>query len=61
MCEFNVLLKGKTMFKDVVYAKTENNKVTVKDVLGNSKTFDDCAIQEVDVNSTRLVLMAVKV
>ena len=61
MCEFNVILNGKTMFKDVIYAKTENNKVTVKDVLGNSKTFDDCAIQEVDVNSTRLVLMAVKV
>jgi len=60
MCEFDVILNGKTMFKDVVYAKTEKNKVIVKDVLGNAKTFDDCAIEEVDVNSTRLVLKPFK-
>lgn len=60
MCEFNVILDGKTLIKDVVYAKTEDNKVTVKDVLGNSKTFENCLIEEVDVNSTRLVLTPIK-
>ena len=58
MCEFNVILKGKTQFKDVVYAKTENGKVTVKNILGETKEFKNCRIVEVDVNATRLVLNA---
>jgi predicted RNA-binding protein len=56
MCEFNVILDGKTVFKDAVYAKSEENNVTVKDVLGELKVFKNCRIAEVDVNSTRLVL-----
>jgi predicted RNA-binding protein len=56
MCEFNVILNGKTVLKDVVYAKTESNNVTVKNVLGETKQFKNCKIIEVDVNSTRLVL-----
>ena len=39
MCEFNVILNGKTVFKDAVYAKSENKSVTVKDVLGEPKVF----------------------
>jgi predicted RNA-binding protein len=60
MCEFNVILNGKTLFKDVVYAKTENNNVTVKNILGETKEFKNCKITEVDVNSTRMVLTALK-
>lgn len=56
MCEFNVLLQDKTVFKDAVYAKVDENKVVVKDVLGTSKVFKNCKIVEVDVNSERLVL-----
>jgi predicted RNA-binding protein len=56
MCEFNVILNGKTLFKDVVYAKIENNNVTVKNILGEAKEFKNCKITEVDVNATRLVL-----
>ena len=48
------------MFKDVVYAKTDGNSVIVKSVLGEAKVFKNCKITEVDVNSTRLVLTAVK-
>jgi predicted RNA-binding protein len=58
MCEFNVILNGKILFKDVVYAKTENNNVTVKNILGEAKEFKNCKITEVDVNATRLVLTA---
>ena len=60
MCEFNVILNVKILFKDVVYAKTDNNTVTVKNVLGETKEFKNCKITEVDVNSTRLVLTATK-
>jgi predicted RNA-binding protein len=56
MCEFNVILDGKTLFKDVVYARTEGATVIVKNVLGEAKEFENCKISEVDVNSTRLVL-----
>jgi len=56
MCEFTVILDGKTVFKDAVYAKMESNNIIVKYVLGESREFKSCKIVEVDVNSTRLVL-----
>jgi predicted RNA-binding protein len=60
MCEFNVIVNGETLFKDVVYAKTEGTTVIVKNILGEAKEFKNCKISEVDVNSTRLVLTALK-
>jgi len=59
MCEFKVLLKGKTVFKDAIYAKADDGKVTVRDVIGDSKTFENCRIVEVDASSERLVLSSV--
>ncbi|MCS7124820.1 MAG: CooT family nickel-binding protein [Candidatus Bathyarchaeota archaeon] len=56
MCEFKVILNGKEVWNDVVYAKVEGNKVILKDVAGQSKEFKNCKIIEVDVNTTRLVL-----
>ena len=60
MCEFNVILNGETLFKDVVYAKTEGNRVVAKNVLGETKEVNNCKITEVNVNSARLVLTAIK-
>ena len=60
MCEFNIILNGKTMFKDVIYAKAEGDNVTVKNILGEAKEFKNCKITEVDVTTTRLVLTAIK-
>ncbi len=60
MCEFNVILNGKIQFKDVISAVAQNGKVTVRNVLGETKEFANCAIIEVDVNSTRLVLSSAK-
>ena len=56
MCEFKVLLNERIVFTDVVYAKEENGKVLLRDILGKSKEYRKCRIVEVDVNSTRLVL-----
>ncbi len=56
MCEFNVILNMKTVFTDVVYAKTENNGVTLRSIMGETKKIENCKIAEVDVNSARLVL-----
>lgn len=56
MCEFRVILDGEEVFKDVVYVKAENEKVLVRDVIGESMIFENCRIVEVDVNNSRLVL-----
>lgn len=59
MCEFNVILDGKVQFKDVIYSKVENNKVIVRNILGQAKEFENCKIVEVDVPNTRLVLVPI--
>lgn len=60
MCEFTVLKKGEVVFKDAVYARSDGSKVTVKDIFGLAKTFENCIIEEVDVKSERLVLVSAK-
>ena len=60
MCEFNVVVKGEIVFKDVVYAKADGNNVIVKDILGDSREFENCKIAEVDVNTVRLVLSPIE-
>jgi predicted RNA-binding protein len=56
MCEFTVFLDKNVVWRDVVYAKRQENNVLLKDVLGASKTIAGCRITEVDVSSERLVL-----
>ena len=56
MCEFNVILNGQTQFKDVIFARVDADKVTVKNILGEAKEFRGCKIVEVDVPNARLVL-----
>lgn len=60
MCEFKVVVGGKVVFKDAVYAKVDGGNVVVKSILGESKEFENCRIMEVDVNSERLVLASTK-
>ncbi len=56
MCEFNVILNGKTVFRDVIFAKIQGSNVIAKNVLGEIREFKSCRIAEVDVNVTKLVL-----
>jgi predicted RNA-binding protein len=60
MCEFNVILNGKVEFKDVIYARVDGNNVTVKNIIGEAKEFKNVKIIEVDVTTTRLVLIESK-
>ena len=60
MCEFNVIIDGKTQFKEVIYAKVEGGNVIVKNILGEAKEFKGCRIVDVDVPNTRLVLAYTK-
>jgi predicted RNA-binding protein len=56
MCELNVFVNGEILFKDAVYAKADGSKVVIKNMLGDSKEFENCKIVEVDINSVRLTL-----
>ena len=60
MCEFKVIVKGEVVFRDVVYAKADGSRVIVKDILGDSREFENCRIAEVDVSTVRLVLSPIK-
>jgi predicted RNA-binding protein len=57
MCELTVFLGKEIIFRDVVYAKIEGNKVLLEDVLGAVKLLENRKIVEVDVSSERLVLV----
>ena len=56
MCEFKVWLGGEKVAEDVIYAKVEGGRVTLRDVLGKPVVVEGARIAEVDVASTRLVL-----
>lgn len=60
MCEFSVVVEGRIVFRDAIYAKAEGRKVVVRDILGESREFENSRIAEVDVNSVRLVLSPLK-
>jgi len=56
LCEFKVFLDGNQVAEDIIYAKQEEGKVIIRDIIGTPKTFEDVEINEVNVFSTRLVL-----
>lgn len=56
MCELKVIVEKEVAFENVIYAKSIENRVVVKDILGHSMEFKNHTITEVDVNNERLVL-----
>jgi len=56
MCEFKVFLDGDKIMEDVFFAKVDEGKVSVIDVIGETKIFEGVDIVEVNVLSTRLIL-----
>ena len=56
MCEFKVFLGDEKVAEDVIYARVEGSKVTVRDILGKPVVLEGVKIKEIDVMSTRLVL-----
>ena len=56
MCEFKVYLDGEKVAEDVIYARVEGRRVTVRDIMGKPTVLEGARILEVDVASTRMVL-----
>jgi predicted RNA-binding protein len=57
MCEFKVILGEEEIFIDVIYVKVEDEKIFLRDVLGESKEVIDCHIREIDVTSNTITLI----
>jgi predicted RNA-binding protein len=57
MCEFNIIVENKVEFKEAIYIKQEGLNIITRDIMGATKEFKNCKIQEVDVPHTRLVLV----
>lgn len=56
MCEFKVFLDGRKVMEDVIFVKADGRRVTLKDVVGETRIFEDVRVVEVNVPATRLVL-----
>lgn len=56
MCEFKVIVEGKIVFEDSVYAKSDMKGVIVKNILGESMKFEKHLISEVNVKTASLIL-----
>ena len=56
MCEFKVFLEGNQVAEDIIYAKQEEGKVIIRDIIGTPKIFEGVEINEVNVFTTKLVL-----
>ena len=56
MCEFKVILDGKKVFMDAVYAVDDGQRVLVRDILGQSIEFPACRVTQVSVENEELTL-----
>lgn len=56
MCEFKVFLNDEKVMEDVIFAKVDNRRVTLRGVVGEKRVFENATIVEVNVPATRLVL-----
>ncbi|MFC1488003.1 CooT family nickel-binding protein [Thermoproteota archaeon] len=60
MCELKIVVDEAVVFENVVYAINVENKVVVKDILGNSKEFENHVITEVNIPKEQLILSPAK-
>ena len=56
MCEFKVFLDDEKVAEDIVYARVEGDKVTIRDILGRPMVFEGVRLDEVNVMTTKLTL-----
>lgn len=56
MCEFKVFLDGEKVFEDAIYVESRGGRITLKNILGETKELENCQIIEVNVASERMVL-----
>jgi predicted RNA-binding protein len=60
MCELKVIIEGKVVFENVIYAKNVGNKIVLKDILGKTMEFKNHTITEVNITNESLLLSPTK-
>jgi predicted RNA-binding protein len=60
MCELKVIVEKEVAFENVIYAKSIENRVVVKDILGKTMEFKNHTITEVNITNESLVLSPMK-
>ena len=61
MCEFRVILEGKQIMEEVIYARIEGDNIILRDIIGDEKTIENATILEVNVLDTRMTLKHIKI
>ena len=56
MCELKIIIEGKVVFENAVYAKDVGDRVVVKDILGKTMEFKSHGITEVNITTESLIL-----
>ena len=56
MCELKVIINGKVVFENVIYAKNVGDLVVLKDILGKTMEFKNHTITEVNITNESLTL-----
>ncbi len=56
MCELKVILNGELVFNDCIYAKAEEGNVTLKNILEETRTIENCTISQVHIGKKTLTL-----
>ena len=56
MCELKVMIKGKVVFENEIYAKNVEDRVVLKDILGKTMEFKNHAVTEVNITKESLTL-----
>lgn len=51
-----MILEGETVFEGAVYVKVSERKMLLRDVLGESKEYSNCYVEEVNIGKELLVL-----
>lgn len=56
MCELKVIIEGKVVFENVIYAKNVGDRVVLKDILGKTMEFKNHTITEVNITNESITL-----
>ena len=60
MCELKVVVNGKKVFENAIYAKLNSNDVVVQDIMGKTMEFKNHTITEVNITKEQLTLSPLK-
>ena len=60
MCELKVVVNGKQVFENAIYAKLNSNNVVIQDIMGKTMEFKNHTITEVNITKEQLTLSPLK-